>query len=1108
MRLCVFLSAVLAAVWVGADAATTFTVDNLLYTVTDEEALTVSVGRISSSSQPTGDIVIPSTVTSPDDGFTYDVTAITSMGFLSCTGVTSVYIPKSVIQFKGYNTFYGCTALVKVEFEEGSESMTWPSSCFSGCTALTTINIPSSLTTIDTYTFQKCTSIVTMTIPEGVETIGQSSFKNCTSLQKVSIGSTVTTVNHSAFGGCTALTDIYMHAEEVPACSNTNYSIFDDETLSSATLHVKSEDIAALFLADEQWAFTNVAYDVETADDIVDLNGSTDGTVTEEEAAAAYDLAYTSIDPNPALTEDDLDTEEYDVESLSTITITYDTVVSVIDTTAVIAYTATGDTVSSTAASEGSSVVITFDETIATAGEWMVKVPQGTIGNTRYVESEGAYGSANSELLLYYYVDPVLGVGTVTIEPADSATVDTLSSFTITFEDWTYAYPVDGADEKPYVKNEDGDVITEGTLKDKYSNYMPITLNSEISDAGTYYLVIPADIIYLQDLTGNMIKNDTLTFTYFIEEEDSTPVASTLYSLTIDPENGSTVDTLSAFSVTFNDYTSVNCTSYPYVYTDDGLTENCTVDGYTVYAKPSVSGNTIDFTLNKAVTENGTYYIQIKSGKVVLDNAASTEEDIIVTYTVDSTYVSTDTLWEAGEESGAAIVTVAMVNPAEGSTVDSLHAGDYVQFTIEPSDEVGYAFYKILSGVTGETHTSRSTLTYDSGSGYWQGEVVYDKAFTDSVYEVIVAAYASESDYNYDREALAEDTFYFYGGAEEYEYSDIELVSASPENESSIDNAELTCVYTFSGLVNINSETSFVNYGQGSTGWFSSITPGDGATTIGGTEYSTEWTLVVDASTVSYFLNDWITLTVVATDTLGRRVQGDQGEDDQTYFSFTYEVFEGVGLTVSPSDGSTLAELASFTVTYAAGASIASTWWYYPVLCDSEGDTIEVINDGISANASGDTLTLTLKDTVAVAGTYYLHIPGKAFTVNDGENYNSADTLTYYVTAEESGDGSEDGGADTGEDEDGETGDDSESGDDTGEDTESGEGSEDEGDETGPEEEEEETDGIYGVKVSSDGTYTVYTLTGMRVMRTTDASDVKSLPSGLYIINGKKVAVK
>ena len=56
--------------------------------------------------------------------------------------------------------------------------------------------------------------------------------------------------------------------------------------------------------------------------------------------------------------------------------------------------------------------------------------------------------------------------------------------------------------------------------------------------------------------------------------------------------------------------------------------------------------------------------------------------------------------------------------------------------------------------------------------------------------------------------------------------------------------------------------------------------------------------------------------------------------------------------------------------------------------------------------------------------------------------------------------------------------------------------------------ENENSTGIYGVKASSDGTYTVYTLTGMRVMRTTEASDVKSLPSGMYIINDKKVAVK
>ena len=43
--------------------------------------------------------------------------------------------------------------------------------------------------------------------------------------------------------------------------------------------------------------------------------------------------------------------------------------------------------------------------------------------------------------------------------------------------------------------------------------------------------------------------------------------------------------------------------------------------------------------------------------------------------------------------------------------------------------------------------------------------------------------------------------------------------------------------------------------------------------------------------------------------------------------------------------------------------------------------------------------------------------------------------------------------------------------------------------------------------MSEQGTLAVYTLAGVKVMETTDANDVKSLPAGLYIINGKKVVV-
>ena len=246
-----------------------------------------------------------------------------------------------------------------------------------------------------------------------------------------------------------------------------------------------------------------------------------------EPTEPTYDLTYTSIDPNPALTEDDLDTEEYDVESLSTITITYDSAVYVADTTAVFAFSVIGDTVNSTAVIDGSSLVITFDSEITSEGEWLVRMPQGTVGDSLFIASEGEDGHANDDLLMYYYiVAPEPEMGSVTVEPADSSTVDSLSVFTVKFNDWPNVYRAD-ANIFPYVTDEEGNKVAESTFK-LYTNYfysdsIVVTLDSVITSNGTYTLVIPGGLMYLQN-DNDMIKNDTITFTYFIEASDSNTI--------------------------------------------------------------------------------------------------------------------------------------------------------------------------------------------------------------------------------------------------------------------------------------------------------------------------------------------------------------------------------------------------------------------------------------------------------------------------------------------------------------------------------------------------------------------------------------------------------
>ncbi len=50
--------------------------------------------------------------------------------------------------------------------------------------------------------------------------------------------------------------------------------------------------------------------------------------------------------------------------------------------------------------------------------------------------------------------------------------------------------------------------------------------------------------------------------------------------------------------------------------------------------------------------------------------------------------------------------------------------------------------------------------------------------------------------------------------------------------------------------------------------------------------------------------------------------------------------------------------------------------------------------------------------------------------------------------------------------------------------------------------------GIENVAADATLGYTVYTLTGVKILETADKSQVVNLPAGLYIINGKKVIIK
>ena len=156
----------------------------LYYGITNEEPYTVKVTHENSSSPyystyPTGDLEIPESV--EYNGITYSVISI------------------------GMDAFYGCSEL-------------------------TSVAIPNSVTIIDRYAFQDCSSLTSVRIGNSVTEIGEKAFYNCSGLISVSIPNSVTYIGTAAFYGCSSLTEPLYNANcfaYFPCGYATEYAIRD-----------------------------------------------------------------------------------------------------------------------------------------------------------------------------------------------------------------------------------------------------------------------------------------------------------------------------------------------------------------------------------------------------------------------------------------------------------------------------------------------------------------------------------------------------------------------------------------------------------------------------------------------------------------------------------------------------------------------------------------------------------------------------------------------------------------------------------------------------------------------------------------------------------------
>lgn len=137
--------------------------------------------------------------------------------FHGCSSLESVILPAD-LEILADNIFYECTSLRTIDLPENLQQI--GHNAFYGCENLGSITIPASVTTIrdgerpyyDCGTFMNCINLQEIVIPvdSRLEKIGDFAFCNCSALSTIDLPSSLKIIAKSAFQNCISIKELYI----------------------------------------------------------------------------------------------------------------------------------------------------------------------------------------------------------------------------------------------------------------------------------------------------------------------------------------------------------------------------------------------------------------------------------------------------------------------------------------------------------------------------------------------------------------------------------------------------------------------------------------------------------------------------------------------------------------------------------------------------------------------------------------------------------------------------------------------------------------------------------------------------------------------------------
>ena len=206
------------------------------------------------------------------DAFPNSIRYIGEGAFYQSTGIRRAYFNQidSQLEHIGSNAFYGCTAIYSVYLPHSLTSV--GVSIFEGCTAITDVTLGTGLTTVTDAMFKNCTKLMRIHIPEGVKRLDGQAFYAAGSdsslnyrIQAITIPASVTYIGN-AFENAKILGNVYFaegsQLETLAAKAFTNGpgTMFLPASVKNVDLTAFSSYISYICYegAAEDWALVNV----------------------------------------------------------------------------------------------------------------------------------------------------------------------------------------------------------------------------------------------------------------------------------------------------------------------------------------------------------------------------------------------------------------------------------------------------------------------------------------------------------------------------------------------------------------------------------------------------------------------------------------------------------------------------------------------------------------------------------------------------------------------------------------------------------------------------------------------------------------------------------